>query len=190
VTEGAFHEGQFFARLWADTLDNVAFPRSGLSAKLEWIGSRPGALSADVHFDQFRLSGAYAKTWNRYTLLSTLRYDTTLSGTAPLTSEFRFGGLFDLSGLGRQSLSAQNVGRVGASFFRRINDLALFPAFAGISVEYGDAWATRSAISFRDARLGGSLWIGLDTPIGPIYGAYGRTRDGESAFYLVLGRIF
>ena len=190
VTEGAFAEGQVFARLWADTLDDVAFPRSGVSAKLEWIGSRPGSLAADVDFDQFRLSAAYARSWNRYTLLSSFRYDTTLTGVAPLTSEFRLGGLFDLSGLARQSLSAQNVGRVGASFYRRINNLALFPAFAGVSLEYGDTWATRSAISFRDARLGGSLWIGLDTPIGPIYGAYGRTRNDESAFYLVLGRIF
>lgn len=190
LTEGSFDEGEYFARLWADTLNDVAFPRSGVTAKFEWIGSRPEALSADSDFDQLSLSAAFAKTWGRYTLLSTLRYDTTLNGIAPLTSEFRLGGLFDLSGLGRQSLSAQNAGRVGASFYRRINDLALFPAFLGASLEYGDTWDTRGAISFRNALLGGSLWVGLDTPIGPIYGAYGRTREGASAFYLVLGRIF
>ena len=87
-------------------------------------------------------------------------------------------------------LSAQNVGRIGASFYRQVNDLALFPAFIGASLEYGNAWATREAISFDDALLGGSIWVGIDTPIGPIYGAYGRTRDRDSAFYLVLGRIF
>jgi NTE family protein len=190
LPEGPFDQGEFFARLSADTLNDVAFPRSGLNAVLEWRGSRPDALSADFDFDQLRLSASFAKTWNRYTVLSTIRYDTTLNGIAPLTSEFRFGGLFDLSGLGRQMLSAQNVGRVGASFYRQVNDVALFPAFVGVSLEYGDAWATREAISFDDALLGGSIWIGVDTPIGPIYGAYGRTRDRDSAFYLVLGRIF
>jgi len=190
LSEGSFHEGEFFARLWADTLDDVGFPRSGVSAVVEWRGSRPDQLSADAKFDQVSLNASLAKTWNRYTLLSTLRYDTTYKGVAPLTSEFRFGGLFDLSGLGRQSLSSQNAGRVGASFYRQVNDLALFPAFIGVSLEYGNVWATRGEVSFSDAILGGSLWVGLDTPVGPIYGAYGVTENGDSAFYLVLGRIF
>ncbi len=190
LPEGPFDRGEFFARLSADTLDDVAFPRSGLNAILEWTASRPDALSADFDFDQLSFSASFAKTWERYTLLSTIRYDTTLNGVAPLTSAFRFGGLFDLSGLGRQTILAQNVGRIGASFYRRVNDLALFPAFVGASLEYGNAWATRDEISFDDALLGGSIWVGIDTPLGPIYGAYGRTRDRDSAFYLVLGRIF
>jgi len=190
LSEGSFHEGDVFVRLSADTLDDVAFPRSGIAATLEWRSSKRGRLSADADFDQLSFSASVAKTWADYTLLSTLRYDTTSGGVAPITSEFRFGGLFDLSGLGRQVVSSQNVGRIGASFYRQINDLALFPAFAGVSLEYGDAWSDRSAISFGNAVLGGSLWIGLDTPIGPIYGAYGRTDEGSSAFYLVLGRIF
>ncbi len=190
LPEGPFDRGEFFARLSADTLNDVAFPRSGLNAVLEWRGSRPDALSADFDFDQLSFSASFAKSWERYTLLSTIRYDTTMNGVAPLTSEFRFGGLFDMSGLGRQMLSAQNVGRIGASFYRQVNDLALFPAFVGASLEYGNAWATRDEISFDDALLGGSIWVGIDTPIGPVYGAYGRTRDRDSAFYLVLGRIF
>jgi NTE family protein len=66
----------------------------------------------------------------------------------------------------------------------------LFPAFVGVSLEYGGVWDTDEATNFDDALLGGALWVGLDTPIGPVYGAYGRTREGDSAFYLVLGRIF
>jgi NTE family protein len=190
LPEGRFDEGAFFARLSIDTLDDVAFPRSGLAATLEWRRSRPEGLSADVEFDQLSLLASHAKTWDRYTLLSTLRYDRTFDGTAPLTSEFLFGGLFDLSGFGRQIIATQNVGRIGASFYRRVNDLALFPAFVGVSLEYGGVWDTDEATNFDDALLGGSLWVGLDTPIGPVYGAYGRTREGDSAFYLVLGRIF
>ncbi len=190
LTEGPFNQGMFFARLSVDTLDDVAFPRSGVNAVLEWRASSPDALSADFDFDQLSFSASFAKTWELYTLLSTIRYDTTLEGVAPVVSEFRFGGLFDLSGLGRQTLLAQNAGRIGASFYRRVNDLALFPAFVGVSLEYGNVWSTRDAISFDDALLGGSVWVGIDTPIGPVYGAYGRTRDGDSSLYLVLGRIF
>jgi NTE family protein len=190
IDEGSFNAGHFFARLSADTLDDVAFPRSGTGASLEWRRSSPDVLAAAAEFDQLSVSVNMAKTWDRYTLLSTFRYDTTFDGVAPVTSEYRFGGLFDLSGLGRATVSAQNVARIGASFYRSINDLALFPAFAGVSLEYGNTWETRSAISFDDALLGGSVWIGLDTPVGPIYGGYGRTEEGSSSFYLVLGRIF
>ena len=33
-----------------------------------------------------------------------------------------------------------------------------------------------------------SLFLGLDSIIGPLYLAYGKTFGGESAFYLFLGR--
>ena len=83
-----------------------------------------------------------------------------------------------------------HAARVGAIFYRRLNDLAVLPAFAGFSVEVGDVFQTRSDISLSDARLGGSFLIGVDTPIGPVYAAYGRAEAGEGAFYLFLGRIF
>jgi NTE family protein len=38
--------------------------------------------------------------------------------------------------------------------------------------------------------LGGSLWAGVDTPVGPIYMGYGMAEGGETAFYVVLGRVF
>jgi len=190
ITEGRFHGGEYFARWSADTLDSVAFPRSGINSTLEWRASRPATLSSDAKFDQVSLAVGIAKTWDRYTLLSTARYDTTIEGVAPLTSSFRMGGLFDLSGFGRQTLSGQHAARVGASFYRRVNNLALFPAFVGLSLEYGNVWNTRSEINWGSALLGGSIWIGIDTPIGPIYGAYGRAREGASQFYLVLGRVF
>jgi NTE family protein len=188
--EDEFRTGEFFVRLSADTLDDIAFPRSGVLATAEWRGSRPSVLSADANFDQLLVNAAAAKTWGRHTLLSTFRYDTTISGSAPINRLFRFGGFFDLSGLNRNQLSGQHVARIGASYYREIGDLALFPAFAGVSVELGDAWDSRSEISFDDARLGGSLWAGVDTPVGPVYVAYGLAENGDGALYVFLGRIF
>ena len=36
----------------------------------------------------------------------------------------------------------------------------------------------------------GSVWLGSDTMIGPVYLAYGRAEGGNDAFYLLLGRTF
>lgn len=136
------------------------------------------------------LSAAHAKTWGRHTVLSTLRYDATISGVSPLHSRFTLGGFFDLSGLNKNQLSGQHALRIGASYYRRIGDLTLFPAFAGVSLELGNVWDERSAISFGDTRLGGSLWAGVNTPVGPVYVGIGRAEGGESAFYVFLGRTF
>ena len=185
-----FDEGEFFARFAVDTLDDLAFPRSGTIARVEWRGSRPDALGADVKFDQVSLAAAYAKTWDRYTLLTRFRYDATISGVAPVSSLNRLGGFLDLSGFNRNELSGQNAARIGAVFYRRINDLAFLPAFAGVSLEFGNVWDDRGAIGARGSILGGSAWVGVDTPVGPVYAAYGRAEDDVSAFYVFLGRIF
>jgi NTE family protein len=190
IPSADFRRGEFFARFAVDTMDSVSFPRAGVLSSIEWRGSRHGALSADVDFDQMLLSSAHAKTWGRHTVLSTFRYDATISGAAPIYSRFRLGGFFDLSGLNKNQLSGQHAMRIGASYYRRIGDLALFPAFAGVSVELGDVWDQRSEMSFSDSRLGGSLWAGVSTPVGPVYVGIGRAEGGESAFYVFLGRIF
>ncbi len=184
-----FRRGELFGRFSVDTMDSVSFPRSGTLASMEWRGSRLG-LHADQHFDQMLLQAAHAKTWGRHTMLTTFRYDATISGDAPLDRLFRAGGFFDISGLNRNQLSGQHVARVGAAWYRRIGDLALFPAFAGVSMELGNVFESRSDISTENSILGGSFWAGVSTPVGPVYVAIGRAEGGESAFYVFLGRIF
>ena len=190
VPTDSFHRGEIFTRFSVDTLDSITFPRSGVFTSAEWLTSNTDSLAAEAEFDQLLVRSTFAKTWGRHTLVSTLRYDATISGQAPISNIFRFGGLFDLSGLGRGQLTGQHVARLGAGYFRRIGDLALFPAFAGFSVEVGNVWQNRSDISLDSSIWGGSLWAGVDTPIGPVYLAYGDTEGGRNAFYVVLGRVF
>jgi NTE family protein len=189
IPDSDYDRGEAFMRFSVDTLDTIAFPTKGVLATAEWRGSR-GGLGADENFDQLLLNATYAKSWGRHTLLSTLRYDTTISGRAPLNRSFRFGGFLDLSGLNRNQLTGQHVARLGAMYYRRIGDLTFLPAFAGVSLEYGGAWDDRSSISFSNAQLGASIWAGVDSPVGPIYLGYGRTENGIDAYYVFLGRVF
>jgi NTE family protein len=184
-----FERGEIFGRFEVDTLDSVSFPRSGTVARMEWRGSRSN-LGSDSEFDQLSLATVHASTWGRHTLLTTFRYDATISGEAPLNRLFTMGGFLDLSGLNHNQLSGQNATRLGAAYYRRIGDLALFPAFAGVSLELGNVWQSRSDISAHDSILGASLWAGVQTPVGPVYVGYGRAEGGSSAFYVFLGRIF
>ena len=79
---------------------------------------------------------------------------------------------------------------MGTGYYRRIGDLALFPAFAGFTVEVGNVWDDRSDISLGNSIWGGSLWAGVDTPVGPVYVGYGTAEGGTDAFYVFLGSIF
>jgi len=184
-----YSRAELFVRFSADTLDNIAFPLEGTLTMVEWRTSS-GTLGADDDYDQLSMSAAHAKTWGRHTLLSTLRYDVTTSGDPPLDRRFRLGGFLDLSGLAQEQLIGKYAARLGASYYRRIGDLALFPAFAGISVELGNAWGARDDISLGDTIWGGSIWAGVDTPVGPIYVGYGRAEGDRDAVYVHLGRAF
>ena len=190
ISQDDFRLGEYYGRFSVDTVDSVSFPREGTLASVEWRVSRQQLLSADADFDQLLMSVAHAKTWGRYTVLTTLRYDATISGEAPASRLFRMGGFFDISGINRNQLSGQHAMRVGASYYRRIGDLALFPAFAGVSFELGNVWDSRSDISANGSIFGGSFWAGISTPVGPVYVGYGRAEGGEDAFYVILGRIF
>ena len=64
------------------------------------------------------------------------------------------------------------------------------PVYIGASIEAGNVWTSRHDISFDSARTNGSLFIGLDTLLGPVYFATGFDEGGGSAYYLFLGRTF
>lgn len=184
-----FNRGEMYGRFSLDILDSVYFPRAGAFLTAEWLTSRDG-LGADEAFDQFRLALASARTWGRHTLFAGLRYNSTLTGTAPVQSQFRIGGFFDIGGLNDNELSGQHSGRALVSYYRRIGNIAYLPAYVGATLEAGNAWQNKADIGFSDTIAAGSLWIGADTPIGPVYVAYGRAETDDDAFYLFLGPIF
>ena len=51
-------------------------------------------------------------------------------------------------------------------------------------------WSERSDISSGDFTNAGSIYLGMDSPIGPIYIAYGRSEKTQDAIYITLGWPF
>jgi NTE family protein len=45
-------------------------------------------------------------------------------------------------------------------------------------------------MKLSDLILAGSLFLGLDTPLGPLYLAYGRAEGGNDSAYFFLGQTF
>ncbi len=184
-----FERGEVFARFFVDEFDSANFPRKGYLARAEWIGSRDG-LGADDKFDQVLLDGTIAKSWGPHTVLGSLSYNATVSGTAPIQNLFRAGGFLSLSGFNSNELSGQHFARAAGIYYRKLGDNAFLPLYAGVSLELGNVFENRGDIGVSDSLYAGSVFLGADTFIGPVYIAHGRAEGSNSAFYIYLGRGF
>ena len=129
----------------------------------------------------------HAHTWGRHTLVGQLAGATTFDDNAPVESLFRLGGLFRLSGLADDQLSGQHFGLVNLIYMRQLARSSVLRSWVGASMEVGNVWQDSSNASFDNTILAGSLFLGLETPIGPIYLAYGRADTDDSSFHLYIG---
>jgi len=184
-----FDTGQFYVRLTDDKLDSVYFPTKGHNGQVEWRISREG-FGADTDFDQVDLGYHQAYSWGRNTLFGGLALRATLDDNAPIQSLYRAGGFLRLSGLAQDELTGQQAGIARLIYLRQIQNVQFFKAYAGASLELGNVWQDTSDIGFGDTIFAGSVFIGADTPIGPIYLGYGHTDTGDGSLYLFLGPLF
>jgi NTE family protein len=147
-------------------------------------------LGADSEFDQLSAEASIAFTRNRNTFVASGLYNATISGTAPIQNLNSLGGFGRLSGLTAGEISGQHTAFALLGYYRRLNDSRALPLYAGMTVETGNAWDNRSEISLSDSITAGSLFLAVNSVIGPVYLAYGRTEGAEEAYYFFLGRPF
>jgi NTE family protein len=178
--------GEVFLRLSDDKLDNLFFPRAGHLGKVEYRAGREG-FGASNDYDQVQLGYFQAISWGANTLIGGLLGATTIDDNAPLERLFRLGGFLRLSGLQDNQLTGQHSGLASLVYMRRIFQIQFFQSYLGASVELGNVWQSSSDVSYDSAIVAGSVFLGLDLPIGPLYLAYGRTDRDDQSFYIYLG---
>jgi len=189
IPEVDYENAEFFARFYIDELDNLRFPRSGWMMRLSG-SSASKDLGADEEYEQGTAEGALALTSGRYTLALGGEFSTTRDSDAPFQRLFRLGGFTRISGLEYDELAGQHAALVDAGIYGRIGGLALLTVYGGLSLEYGNVYGRREEITLDSGILGGSVFIGVDTLIGPLYVAYGIAEGGRDNVYVVLGQSF
>ena len=65
-----------------------------------------------------------------------------------------------------------------------------FSAYAGGTLEAGNVWDLGDDMGFDDLRYSASIFVGADTPIGPVYFAVGHSDSGDNAVYFYVGNPF
>ncbi|ELA9389093.1 patatin-like phospholipase family protein [Vibrio parahaemolyticus] len=201
-----FERRGLFANYRLDTLDDFAFPTRGLLVDLEYLvshdtspeeigQSKPKDIVEDTVYEiDARFKGAIS--YQRHTLVGQAEYSFVQSKNSSITLDPReLGGFLHLSGIPRNSLIGQNL------FFSSLvyrykwfdNDFGLFeaPVYVGASLEHGGTWSDND-LKLNEAPLynAASIFFGVDSPIGPIMLAYGRTEQDMEAVYLIVGTSF
>ena len=185
-----FDTGGLRALLRFDTLDKAWFPREGVRADIEWRQSITN-FGADDDYDTIDARLQALTSRGKTTFALGLEYATTLSFNGAIQDLFRLGGFQRLSGFNRNELSGPHAALASLTAYRRIGDSpgGLFnaPVYLGASVEAGNVWESRSQISASTALVHGSLFVGVDSYIGPLILAAGFGEGGSSNVYLFLG---
>lgn len=184
---GDFESGDGLVSFNVDTLNNVRFPRDGYIAKAIWRASRE-SLGADTDFDQTSYAFFNASTWGKHTLFGRIRFDTTDDSDAPIQDQFRLGGFLNLSGFQQNELNGQHVAQLTLGYMSHSVRLQKFSTYIGASLELGNTWEQHKDISVDNSITAGSVFLGWDTPIGPVYLAYGHAEGGHNTVYMLIGQ--
>jgi NTE family protein len=189
VPDRDFDTGDAFLQFFVDRLDDVNFPRSGGSLRARFTGGLR-TLGSDVGYEQGLLEGSFARTRGRWTGFVGGTLGTTLDSDAPTQSLFSLGGFARLTGIEQDELAGQHVALLRATVYRRMSALPVLPLYAGLTAEYGNVFQRRSEMRPGDGIASVGAFLGLGTPVGPIFLAYARAEAGRSNYYLTLGETF
>ena len=188
----SFNEGFYELKYSFDTLDNVYFPHHGEDISLS-LRKFDKSLDSDVNYRQwlFNLDKAISSGPNTFVLGG--RYGRTLDATDVVTSSFVMGGARELSGFRQGSVTGQNVSLMRMVYYRRLTPQAYvpldFPLYIGGSLERGRAWNNDNEFDSGYINAA-SIFLGLETPLGPLTFTYGANSTHEQAVYLNLGQTF
>ncbi|MBX9407621.1 patatin-like phospholipase family protein [Pseudomonas baetica] len=188
----SFNEGFYSLKYSYDSLDNVYYPHEGKDVSLTLLQFEP-SLGSDTRYRQWEFKLDKAMSRGPDTLILGGRYGRTLDDTNVVTSSFLLGGARQLSGFREDSISGQNVSLMRAVYYRRLTPRSYlpldFPLYAGASLERGRAWNNDNEFDSGYINAA-SVFIGFDTPLGPLNFSYGLNDANEQAVYLNLGQTF
>jgi NTE family protein len=192
INGGVFDDVNALARFEIDTLDNLIFPRSGINLIAQY--------QVDIGLPDAFAQGALdvlfvgSKSWGPNTLVTGARFGTNFADNSDFQNSFLLGGFRNLSGFSRNELSGPHVTLAGLTYYRRIvessNPLFNWPIYAGASLEAGNIWNDLDDFRVDDLTLAGSLFVGVESPLGPIFLGGGYNSEDRAALFLFIGSAF
>jgi len=188
ISAFSFDGAELFVELDVDRLDDRDMPTRGFFSSLKYTRSSK-ALGADAAFSQLEASVFGAHTFGLHSVFWGGMYNTSLDQDPPIYAWYTAGGFLNMSGFEPNSLVGYHFGEVLAGYRYQVAKSGLLPAYAGMTVEYGNAAWDRDDV-FSDGLLNGSVYFAYNSPLGPVYLGVGWSEQRDPVYFLRLGTIF
>ena len=176
--------GGQYAGIDFDQMDRLYFPTSGWASRLGYFNA-PGEGYSKVNAE---LRGAYS--FNDYVLSSKLSYQGSPRGQLPSYDAGSLGGFLNLSGFAPNQLNGDDI-RFGSLRIEKI--IGRLPMGlrgdmrAGFALEAGKIGVPYTETQRTGWLRSKAVYVGGETPLGPVYLGYGYSDSGASNFYLFIG---
>jgi NTE family protein len=144
-------------------------------------------------FEHLMADGLAALSWGHNTLTVAALVSTGLGSTVPLHRAPALGGFERVVGAPRDALWAGYAGMAKLGWSYRLGTPARGPGDSGVRFgvtgEAAQAWQTLDEVdvTFDTVRFGGSVWVGLQTPLGPLRLAYARLQGARGGWVIQVG---
>ncbi|MBY5921586.1 patatin-like phospholipase family protein [Ferrimonas balearica] len=183
-----------------DTLDQSMFPSQGQRwfAQLSHLNSSSkGAFDDEPwqrdNFWVYELEWAGATHFGAHNFIGKASFETLSEDELTLAHFTSIGGFLNLSGFSKDSLFGSHKVLLGGIYTYDLSRDVLgitWPLFLGASFEAGNVWLLQDDVSLSDLIYAGSVFVSMETAIGPAALAFGQADTGDSSFYLFIGKQF
>lgn len=182
-----------------DDLNNFYFPTEGflLEADVGYsfsnstLNNEPSIDGETIYYDVLMMKPF---NYQRHTLVTTFKAGGSESDELIPIYVQDLGGLFNLSGFHRYELNGRYrlFGALNYRYRLLDNDFGAFsaPVYIGGSIERGGVWDDSSDISWESSIGAASVFLAVDSLVGPLYLGYGQAEAGENSVYLSVGSSF
>ncbi len=183
------NESGMLASVVIDQRDSATFARSGYRVEAS-LHQALTSFGATDNFSRYQWSSEYAKTFGVNTVDVALKFGRTYSKSPSVYTYFELGGFLQLSGLRAGELRADQFALARLMMFRQMGTMPVFGRgiYIGGSLEAGQTSFPNNNILPERSVYAASLFVGLDTTIGPFYLGYGHAQGSRRSAYLFLGR--
>lgn len=190
LPETNFQVSDLYSRVVLDTLDDIDFPQSGYLAQLA-VSQSLADLGGQTNYTE--LSGQFTKPFLIGSSNIVYRGEFSYTdGTRPAGRSFTLGGFLDLSGYTQNSLAASQYVINRLMFLEELDSgsaLLGYKLFGGASIELTSLQSDLAAARDRSGITSGSVFLGANTPVLPIYLGIGFAEGGNRSVYLNVGRV-
>ncbi len=171
-----------------DQFNRPFFPTAGWYGRVDYVDAKDGANGGNYARLSADLRGARA--WGPYVINARAVYLGSPRGRVPLGDAGSLGGFLQLSGYARDQILAGDLRFASIRGEKVIGRMPLGlrgDLRVGVSLEAGKARDRFSETKLDGWQQAGALYLGGETPLGPLYLGAGLAKGGHRSLYLFLG---